>query len=431
MPAIVHALFYISYAIVSFAVGLALSRLGGADDAGATLGGLALFTSFAITHAGLAVASGANSVRAMEKRLEKKIFGEIEKIKIAQREFAHDIEALGDHVARLDHAVEVGAHRRIEAPPAPVAMETKLIETLVDKLGRALDTKFDEVRRIAGAGAAEPAPRGPIDIVREALAENRVELHLQPIVSLPQRRTAFYEGFTRLKDSSGAIVMPNEFMPVADAAGLTSTIDNMLLFRCVQIVRRLAKQDRRIGIFCNISPRSLSDEGFFPQFLDFMLENRDLAGSLIFEIPQDAFERRGAVEARAMARLADLGFRFSIDKVTRLSIDLIDLERSGVRYVKATGRLLIEQLVEKNVRPRSNIVREVAARDVAAIFRRHGVDMIAERIEDEETVVEVLDLDAPYGQGHLFGAPRAIKDSLMAETAPPAGFFTERSRAAL
>ena len=337
MPAIVHALFYIAYAIVSFAVGLALSRLGGADDAGATLGGLALFTSFAITHAGLAVAAGASSVRAMEKRLEKKIFGEIEKIKIAQREFAHDIDALGDQVARIDHAVELNANRRIEAQPAPVGMETKLIETLVDKLGRALDTKFDEVRRIAGGAPAAAAPRGPIDIVREALAENRVELHLQPIVSLPQRRTAFYEGFTRLKDATGAIVMPNEFMPVADAAGLTSTIDNMLLFRCVQIVRRLAKQDRRIGIFCNISPRSLSDEAFFPQFLDFMLENRDLAGSLIFELPQDAFERRGAIEARAMARLADLGFRFSIDKVSRLSVDLLDLERAGVRYVKVDG----------------------------------------------------------------------------------------------
>lgn len=430
MPAFVHALFYISYAIVSIAVGLALSRLGGADDAGATLGGLALFTSFAITHAGLAVASGANSVRAMEKRLEKKIFGEIEKIKIAQREFAHDIDALGDHVARLDHAVEMNASRRIEAPPAPVAMEARLIETLVDKLGRALDTKFDEVRRITGAAPAQQA-RGPIDIVREALAENRVELHLQPIVSLPQRRTAFYEGFTRLKDSTGAIVMPNEFMPVADAAGLTSTIDNMLLFRCVQIVRRLAKQDRRIGIFCNISPRSLSDEGFFPQFLEFMMENRDLAGSLIFELPQDAFERRGAVEARAMARLADLGFRFSIDKVTRLSVDLLDLERAGVRYLKAPGQMLIEQLIEKNIRPHSNITREVAARDVAAIFRRHGIDMIAERIEDEETVVEILDLDTPYGQGHLFGTPRAIKDSLMAETAPPAGYFAERGRAAM
>ena len=49
--------------------------------------------------------------------------------------------------------------------------------------------------------------------------------------------------------------------------------------------------------------------------------------------------------------------------------------------------------------------------------------MIAERIESEEAVLEVLDLDVPYGQGHLFGAPRAIKESLMEETAPPRDFL--------
>jgi cyclic-di-GMP phosphodiesterase TipF (flagellum assembly factor) len=215
-------------------------------------------------------------------------------------------------------------------------------------------------------------------------------------------------------------------MAPADQAGLTSTIDNMLLFRCVQIVRKLAKQDRRIGIFCNLSPRSLSDEHFFPQFLDYMRENADLAGALVFEIGQDAYEARGALEARAMAKLADLGFRFSIDKVSRLDVDLIDLERSGVRFLKATGALLIAQFIKEGARPRSNILREIAHRDVAAVFRRHGVDLIAERIEDEATVVEVLELDAPYAQGHLFGPPRAIKDSLMEETAPPPGYFTGR-----
>ena len=420
MPAIAHALFYIAYAVVSFAIGVGLTQVGGADNMGATLGSIALFAAFSITHTGMMIAGGAGAVKAMEQRLERKIFGELERMKTTQRNVINDMEALGDHVARLDHAMEIVATRQVEAKPAP-AMESRMIEQLVDRLGRAMDMKFDEVRRVTGT--ASVPPRGPIDIVREALQENRVELYLQPIVSLPQRRTTFYEGFTRLKDSTGAIVMPNEFMPAADAAGLTSTIDNMLLFRCVQIVRRLAKQDRRIGIFCNISPRSLSDEAFFPQFLDFLVENRDLAGSLIFEIGQDAFDGRGAVEARAMARLVDLGFRFSIDKVTRMSIDLIDLERAGVRYLKAPGRILISQVADEGVRPRSNIVREIAARDVSAVFRRHGVDLIAERIEDEETVVEILDLDAPYGQGHLFGAPRAIKDSLMEETAPPPGMF--------
>ena len=45
--------------------------------------------------------------------------------------------------------------------------------------------------------------------------------------------------------------------------------------------------------------------------------------------------------------------------------------------------------------------------------------MIAEKIEDEASVVEILEYDIPYGQGHVFGAPRPIKSSLMEATAPP------------
>ena len=60
---------------------------------------------------------------------------------------------------------------------------------------------------------------------------------------------------------------------------------------------------------------------------------------------------------------------------------------------------------------------------MAAVFSRYGVDLIAERIESEDLVLEALDLDIPYGQGHLFGQPRAIKESLMEETAPPRDFY--------
>ena len=97
-----------------------------------------------------------------------------------------------------------------------------------------------------------------------------------------------------------------------------------------------------------------------------------------------------------MGKLVDLGFRFSIDKVTSAEIDLPDLERSGVRYAKIPARMLSEQIVHGGVRPRSAITREIAAADIAAVFQRYGVDLIAERIESEDAVLEVLDLDVPY-----------------------------------
>jgi cyclic-di-GMP phosphodiesterase TipF (flagellum assembly factor) len=49
--------------------------------------------------------------------------------------------------------------------------------------------------------------------------------------------------------------------------------------------------------------------------------------------------------------------------------------------------------------------------------------VIAEKVEAERQVVDVLELDVRYGQGHLFGEPRAIKDAVLAETDPPAAFL--------
>lgn len=426
MPIITHVLLYAAYALISLTVGSALLQVGGEDIGSAFLGGIALFSACAVTHAGISASAAAGRIGKSERRIKS----DMDRLRSAHREVTADIDAMQTRLDQMEASIGFGAAPaapRIEAPAASPQIEMNMIDQIVDKLGAAMDAR---IQHIQGAGNVTPitptAARGPMDLVREALLENRVELHLQPIVQLPQRKTAYYEGFTRLKDSTGRLILPQEFIPAAEQAGLMSTIDNVLLFRCVQIVRKLMKQDRRIGIFCNLTPTALADDAFFPQFLDFMHENRDLAGSVIFEIPQASYDARTSIEARAMAKLVDLGFRFSIDRVASADIDLPDLERSGVRYVKMPARLLMEQIVQQGVRPRSAITREIAAADIAAVFQRYGVDLIAERIESEEAVLEVLDLDVPYGQGHLFGAPRAIKESLMEETAPPREFYLKQ-----
>ncbi len=246
--------------------------------------------------------------------------------------------------------------------------------------------------------------------VRDAIESNRVELYIQPVVSLPQRRVSFYEAFTRLRDKTGRIMLPGEFLKVAEPTGMVGEIDNMLLLKCVQIARRMIRRDKRLSMFCNLSATSLADEGFFIQFIDFMKENRDLAGSIIFEIPREAFDRIGMTAERNMGRLYDLGFRFSIDRCETIDLDLRKLERMGVRYVKIAGDKLIKALLKENARPVTGLAREFEATDIASLFARYGVDLIADRIEDERTIVELLDLDLGFAQGNLFGAPKPLSE---------------------
>jgi len=371
---------------------------------------------------GLCLASHGMIMRFLEMR---EIRGEVEAVREGHRILLDQMVRIDGRVTQIANVVDADKSRSEE-----LTGEVHLLEKLVENLGRRFDEPQQQAPYLAARGGQDlRRPMGLMEIVREALAENRVDLYLQPVVGLPQRKTVFYESFSRLRDASGQVIMPAEYLSVAEPAGLVTAIDNLLLFRCVQIVRRLARQDRRVGIFCNISMASLGDEEFFPQFIDLLRSNRDLAPALVFEVGQAAFEGRNSVQARNMGRLAELGFRFSIDKVTNLDLDLQDLTRSDVKFVKVAAQTLLDELTEVDDRLVLRSMPDLAAEDFALLLRRYGVDLVAEKVESERQVVDILDLDIQLGQGHLFGEPRAIKNDVLAEAgAPPAASNVERMR---
>ncbi|MBL8553828.1 MAG: EAL domain-containing protein [Phenylobacterium sp.] len=396
-----------TYLCLSLIVALTLWRNG--------LGGGAAISSF-LGAFGLCLASHGMVMRFLEMR---EIRGEVEAVRDAHRILLDQVVRIDGRVTDVARAVEADLTRGAE-----LSSEVHMLEELVGRLGQ----RFDERPYLAApdqdmrAAAGAPRPMGLLDVVKDALTENRVDLYLQPVMAIPQRKTVFYESYSRLRDASGRVILPAEYLSVAEPAGLVTAIDNLLLFRCVQIVRRLARQDRRVGIFCNISMASLGDEEFFPQFLDLLRANRDLSPALVFEIGQQPFETRNGVQARNMARLADLGFRFSIDKVTNLDVDLADLGRSDVKFLKVGAQALLDELTEVEGRLVLRSMPDLAAEDFALLLRRYGVDLVAEKVENERQVVDLLDLDIQLAQGHLFGQPRAIKSDVLAEasTAPAA-----------
>ena len=400
-----------SYLSLSLIVALWLWRSGG--GAGAGVAGLIGMFALCFTFHGLIG-------RALETAALRK---EIEDVRSAHRILIDQMERVDARVAQVLETIAEDATRRSDE----LTSEVHILEDLVQRMGERLEERMAMApapASIRGRGALHHRQSAALlETVREALTENRVDLYLQPVVGLPQRKTVFYESYSRLRDASGRVMMPAEYLAVAEPEGLMTVVDNLLLFRCVQIVRRLAKTDKKVGIFCNISTASLGDETFFPQFLDLLSANRDLSGALIFELGQAAYDARGAVEARNMGKLADLGFRFSLDKVTDLDLDFQDLARSDVKFVKVGAQFMLDQLEETADGLILKSLPDLAAEDFASLTRRYGVDLIVEKIEHERQVVDVLELDIAYGQGHLFGEPRPIRDAVLAETDPPTGFL--------
>jgi cyclic-di-GMP phosphodiesterase TipF (flagellum assembly factor) len=221
------------------------------------------------------------------------------------------------------------------------------------------------------------------------------------MVTLPQRKVRFYEAVTRLRDDKDQLLAADDFIAIAESAGLIGRIDNMVMLKCVQVLRRLMVRNKDVGVFCNVAAATLGNPTTFAQCLDFLEANRALASSFVLEFKQATFRNLGPIETEHLAALAQRGFRFSIDHVTDLRIEPRELADRGVRFIKVPAALLLDQ--------RQNSGSDIHPSDLSDLLGRFGIDLIAERIEGERAVVDLLDFDVRFGQGFLFAPPRPLR----------------------
>ncbi|HZO44257.1 MAG TPA: EAL domain-containing protein [Xanthobacteraceae bacterium] len=256
--------------------------------------------------------------------------------------------------------------------------------------------------RVAGSNSADTssADEERLAVIRRAIDANRIDLYLQPIVTLPQRKVRYYEAMSRLRTETGDVLQAADFIPLAQRAGLMAKIDNLVVFRCVQVVRRLLLKNRDIGLFCNLSETTLTDGAVFQQLLDFLDANRAIAPSVVLEFTQSGLRAAGPMENESLAALADRGFRFSLDNLQDLRIEPRDLAARGFRYIKIPGNLLVN--------PKDSAA-DIHPADLSDLLGRFGIDLIAEKIESEAMVVDLLDYDVRFGQGFLFSPPRPVR----------------------
>ena len=244
-----------------------------------------------------------------------------------------------------------------------------------------------------------------LERVKEAIVSERIDLYLQPIVSLPQRKARYYEAFSRLRDSNGRTLAPCSYIEAAERANRIGVIDNMILMRCIQALRRRSLNDPRLVFFCNLSPATLFDEEFFGDLTDYLEANSDLASNLVFEFTYPAVHMMHPRVEKHLTAIARKGFAFSVDHIHSLDLDWEGLRRDNFCYAKAPASMLLA----------ASRGGEHAAQRLGKFRKRlaeAGVDLIAEKIEHEKDMPEILSLGLDFGQGNLFGPARPAEHYL-------------------
>jgi len=314
---------------------------------------------------------------------------------------------LGDQPAGNDDAVdELAADDTLAGETVMVTEQTVVFVTEPAPVA-------DEVVVVVPEPAEAPADTAPGDAMlrdlREAIDGNRIDLYLQPIVTLPDRKLRFYDASTRVRTGDDAFMPPGDYLQLAEREHLMPRIDNVMLVKCVQLLRRLGPESRLKGVFCNLSAQSLLDHDFFPELVEFMEENSTLADNLTFQLSQRAVLDIGADELAGLKTLGKLGFVFSLDHVADLDVDFAALRDHFFRYVKIEAKTLLHDMAEARA--------SIPAADMTSYLDRFDLKLIVEKVDDEASLERLMNYGVDLAEGDLFARPRPVTPEMFRELA--------------
>ncbi len=244
--------------------------------------------------------------------------------------------------------------------------------------------------------------------IDEALAGNGLVVMFQPIMDLQTDRVTHYEALVRMRGSGDELILPGDFIPIAEATGQITRIDCRVLELVFMAWKKLRHSGciTGLGMHVNLSARAFQTSEWWMLLNDLLDACEADPSELVFEITEtaavtdlkDARTLMDAVRAKGCRfALDDFGVGFSsFNYVKELPVDLVKIDGT-----------FITRLVEHH--DCQVVVKALV--DVAAGF---GKQTVAEFVDSEETLSMLKELKVDFAQGFHVGRP-ITQDQLLAQ----------------
>jgi EAL domain-containing protein (putative c-di-GMP-specific phosphodiesterase class I) len=231
--------------------------------------------------------------------------------------------------------------------------------------------------------------------IQDALAEGRFELYAQPLVECASGRVVQRELLLRLHDPQQGVILPGEFLPVAEELGMIREIDRWVVAESARIAHEVGP------VQVNLSARSIGD----PHLVDHIRISIERAGAdpqlLVFEITETALMGDKDAARTFLERLHRLGCKIALDDfgtgyggfshLKQLPIDILKIDAEFVADLRAD--------------PASRSVVEA----VVSLANGFGLKTVGEGVEDRETLELLQQLGVDQAQGYFLGRPAPLE----------------------
>lgn len=305
---------------------------------------------------------------------------------------------------------------KVEEPSEDEAVISASVEALraaADEMRRPKDPPRPAIERGAlppfkadpNSSAPQPPPLGrehaEAAAMADAIANHKLDVLLEPVVGLADRKARHFDVTLRLRLGEDDSIDPVDYVPMARRAGLLPVVDATRVARAAIVARHMDERNSGGCLFSAITADSLTSERFLEEFAEACRQSPKLRERLIFSITESELRNVSPAQWDTIRQLAESGFRFAIQDLTSLDLDLAETKAAGFAFVRVAAQALLDGLASVDgVLPAADLCQRLAGA---------GLTLVVCGLENEEQLDSSLAAGVPLGQGRLFGVPRPIR----------------------
>lgn len=232
--------------------------------------------------------------------------------------------------------------------------------------------------------------------IKSALMENRFRLVQQPIASLLGEDKGMFDVLVRMLDEQGNEVLPAEFIAAAERNDLMKNIDRWVIGASMSF----AAHRKASCIFVRISKDTILDKSLVGWLETQLRSLRIEAKRLCIQVTEELATQYVRQTKDLSEQLRKLGFRFALEHFGTGRDPLKLLNDIGMHFIKVDGSLM-QGLP-------TNQLQQQRVKGLVEAAKRKGVETVAERVEDANTMAVLWQLGVEFIQGYFVHAPEDV-----------------------
>ena len=236
--------------------------------------------------------------------------------------------------------------------------------------------------------------------MRLALETGEFQLYYQPILSMKSNQLVSFEALIRWNHPTRGLLLPSDFLPVAEESGLILPIETWVLDEaCAQLKKWHSSypSTQHVSVNVNISNRQFAQPNFIDGVVHALRKHGLKAEALKLEITENVLISNYTAANEVFTKLRNLGVQLEIDDFGSGYSALGYLQHFPISAIK-----IDKSFVDEIGKSRRGIE---LIRAIVSMARELGMEAIAEGIETDEQLGELKNLDCDFGQGFLLSRP--------------------------